>query len=53
MLWVTGEVQSGLTDVRKYPNSHVFASGSMPDQFDVLYASAILAFLSSFALNPS
>ena len=43
-----GEVSSELIAVCRCPKGHITISGLMHDQFDVLYTSAIQAFLSSF-----
>jgi hypothetical protein len=46
--WAEGEVRSELIAVCRCPHGHVCVSGLMHDQFDVLYTSAVFAFMGSF-----
>jgi hypothetical protein len=47
-VWATGEVQSKLIAVCRCPKGHVYVSRLMHDQFDVLYSSAVYAYMGSF-----
>ena len=48
IVWSTGDVQSQLIAVCSCPHGHVTVYGLMHDQFDVLYTSAVFAFIGSF-----
>lgn len=48
IVWTEGEIQSELIAVCRCPHGHVSIAGLMHDQFDVLYSSAVFAFLEAF-----